>query len=101
MNGILVSTVMTMRVRIDITPSVFFVTKSRIYQKSCVLAFEGLGSGIPKLMGQVLCYDSGKSNLAKSKSTTIEDKDGLFSGILQAIEEFNHFKRSAPESPYH
>lgn len=71
------------------------------YQKSCVLAFEGLSSGIPKLMGQVLCYDSGKNNLTKSKSTKIDDKDGLFSRILQAIEEFNHFKRNAPESPYH
>lgn len=71
------------------------------YQKSCILAFEELGSGIPKLMGQVLYYDSGKNYLAKSKSTKIDDKDGLLSRILQAIEEFNHFKRNAPESPYH
>ena len=70
------------------------------YKKSCILAFEGLGSGIPKLMGQVLYYDSGKNYLAISKSAKIDDKGGLFSRILQAIEEFNHFKRNAPESPY-
>lgn len=71
------------------------------YKKSCLLAFEELDSSIPKLMGQVLYYDSGKNYLATSKSAKIIDKDELFSRIFQLIEEFKQFKRNAPESPYH
>lgn len=71
------------------------------YKKSCLLAFEELGSSIPKLMGQILYYDSGKNYLATSKSAKITDKNELFNHILQAIEEFKQFNRNAPESPYH